>query len=150
MSQDKEIIVNALNGAFEESPKLVRVATVSAAVTCQRDQPIPVFPCGCGAMNAAACKAMEVSADGYIAIVPDKCDRIVWKGRYYHLPIETSPIDHAAIAALTVSADMLSALRDYTQQDETGMWCGVSLQALQEAIAILEKLPSPDRCVPPK
>jgi hypothetical protein len=31
---------------------------------------------------------MEVPASGYVGIVPDKCDRIVWKGRYYHLPIK--------------------------------------------------------------
>lgn len=25
--------------------------------------------------------------DGYVQPVPDKCDRIVWRNRYYHLPI---------------------------------------------------------------
>jgi hypothetical protein len=27
--------------------------------------------------------------NSYIQPVPDKCDRIIWKGRYYHLPIES-------------------------------------------------------------
>ena len=25
--------------------------------------------------------------DGYVQPVPDKCDRIVWRNRYYHLPL---------------------------------------------------------------
>ena len=28
-----------------------------------------------------------VRVEGYIANVPDKCDRVVWRGRYHHLPI---------------------------------------------------------------
>lgn len=27
----------------------------------------------------------RIKADGYVAQVPDKCDRITWRGRYYHL-----------------------------------------------------------------
>jgi hypothetical protein len=27
-------------------------------------------------------------SENYIKIVPDKCDRIVWRNRYYHLPIK--------------------------------------------------------------
>lgn len=30
----------------------------------------------------------EVLTDTYVQTVPDKCDRIVWQGHYYHLPIK--------------------------------------------------------------
>lgn len=30
----------------------------------------------------------EVLTDTYVQTVPDKCDRIVWRGHYYHLPIK--------------------------------------------------------------
>ncbi len=36
-----------------------------------------------------ASAAVEVS--GYIATVPDNCDRIIWKGSYYTLPIAAAP-----------------------------------------------------------
>ena len=29
-------------------------------------------------------------SDNYIQDVPDKCDRIIWRGRYYHLPLSES------------------------------------------------------------
>lgn len=38
-------------------------------------------------------KALDVKTvdntqtDSYVQIVPDKCDRIVWKNMYYHLPL---------------------------------------------------------------
>lgn len=39
--------------------------------------------------SAAALVAQgEALTDTYIQQVPDKCDRIVWRGRYYHLPID--------------------------------------------------------------
>ena len=30
----------------------------------------------------------SVADDGYVHYVPDKCERIVWHGQYYHLPIK--------------------------------------------------------------
>jgi hypothetical protein len=41
----------------------------------------------------------------------------------------------------TVKPAMLAALRDYKQADDHGVWCGVSRQAVDEAIEILAKLP---------
>lgn len=35
--------------------------------------------------------AAEPMADTYVQKVPDKCDRILWKGRYYSLPLKASP-----------------------------------------------------------
>lgn len=46
----------------------------------------------------------EVLTDTYVQTVPDKCDRIVWRGHYYHLPInqtgevqakEVQPVAHS-------------------------------------------------------
>jgi len=37
-------------------------------------------------------KVYEPLTDSYIQTVPDRCDRIVWRNRYYHLPLsETAP-----------------------------------------------------------
>jgi hypothetical protein len=33
----------------------------------------------------------EPLTDGYVQLVPDKCDRIVWRTRYFHLPIANTP-----------------------------------------------------------
>lgn len=35
---------------------------------------------------SAALSQQPAAVDGYIANVPDNCDRIVWRGGYYHLP----------------------------------------------------------------
>lgn len=37
--------------------------------------------------------ADEPVTDSYVQTVPDKCDRIVWRGRYIHLSVgqETTP-----------------------------------------------------------
>jgi hypothetical protein len=32
-----------------------------------------------------------VEVSGYIATVPDNCDRIIWRGRYHHLPLTQQP-----------------------------------------------------------
>jgi hypothetical protein len=28
------------------------------------------------------------AAEGYVAAVPSECDRITWRGNYYHLPLK--------------------------------------------------------------
>lgn len=35
----------------------------------------------------------------YVQQVPDKCDRIVWRNKYYHLPLEAAPSQDAEDAA---------------------------------------------------
>lgn len=42
---------------------------------------------------------MQAIANGFVAQVPDKCDRIVWRGRYYHLPLAPSSTRVASDAA---------------------------------------------------
>lgn len=57
------------------------------------------FTCRCAGEEGLLCRTWCGSAecspsaiapltDSYIQTVPDKCDRIVWRGRYYHLPLE--------------------------------------------------------------
>lgn len=39
------------------------------------------------ASNAAPVEQAASLTDSYVQTVPDKCDRIVWRGCYYHLPV---------------------------------------------------------------
>ena len=41
--------------------------------------------------HALAAPVQEPLTDGYVQLVPDKCDRIVWRTRYFHLPIANTP-----------------------------------------------------------
>lgn len=48
--------------------------------------------------QAERIKELEKSAElstNFIQTVPDKCDRIVWKGDYYHLPLHNVPASRA-------------------------------------------------------
>jgi hypothetical protein len=51
--------------------------------------------------------AQEPLTDGYVQLVPDKCDRIVWRTRYFHLPIaNTPPAAQPAVPDALTSADI--------------------------------------------
>ena len=39
------------------------------------------------AIRAELEKRLHMPTDGYVQPVPDKCDRIVWRNKYYHLPL---------------------------------------------------------------
>tara|TARA_R110000868_G_scaffold325586_1_gene586382 strand:+ start:2445 stop:3014 length:570 start_codon:yes stop_codon:yes gene_type:complete len=73
-------------------------AMIARALAREREQPAQQ-PTNCrhcgGADNvlcAGQCKVQpaqqEPVADSYVQTVPDKCDRIVWRGSYYHLPLK--------------------------------------------------------------
>lgn len=47
----------------------------------------------------AMLKEREPETDTYVLVVPNKCDRIVWRGSYYHLPLQAE--QHAAHPAIT-------------------------------------------------
>lgn len=53
-----------------------------------------------------AAPEVEPQTDSYIQRVPDKCDSIIWRNRYYHLPI-THP---APEAKQPVNQQLLEAL----------------------------------------
>lgn len=40
--------------------------------------------------SLAANAGSEPLTDSYVQMVPDKCDRIVWRNHYYHLPLDSS------------------------------------------------------------
>lgn len=46
----------------------------------------------------AATQRAEPATGSYVQIVPDKCDRIVWRGRYYHLPLATQQAEPSGCA----------------------------------------------------
>jgi hypothetical protein len=41
--------------------------------------------------QALAAPVQDPMTDSFVQQVPDKCDRIVWRGRYFHLPLATPP-----------------------------------------------------------
>jgi len=57
--------------------------------------------------HALAAPVQEPLTDGYVQLVPDKCDRIVWRTRYFHLPIaNTPPAAQPAVPDALTSADI--------------------------------------------
>jgi len=78
--------------------------------------------------NAGKVECSEVS--GCIATVPDKCDRIIWRGKYYHLP----PRQPAPVVDDTRMARALEWVRA-----ECGLYNNAEarthLPAIEEAIA---------------
>jgi hypothetical protein len=40
----------------------------------------------------------EPLTDSYVQPVPDKCDRITWRNRYYHLPLEQAQPERAPLS----------------------------------------------------
>lgn len=64
---------------------------LSAASLVPQDRPQIASDVTTGPAAAAPPPAplarVEEPTDGYVQPVPDRCDRIVWRGRYIHLPI---------------------------------------------------------------
>jgi hypothetical protein len=48
------------------------------------------------AVTASLRSATAPLSDNYIQNVPDKCDRIIWRGNYYHLPDTKTPLPATA------------------------------------------------------
>ena len=88
--------------------------------------------------------------DSYIQQVPDKCDRIVWRGNYYHLPLTPSaPADSVLEdAALEAVRKKLCALPRYSffsdgydavrrVPDKSGSWIAFAdAHALFDPVAV--------------
>lgn len=55
---------------------------------------VPAYPAGADLADKIdallAAQAAPAAADSYVQPVPDKCDRITWRGSYYHLPLKAS------------------------------------------------------------
>lgn len=44
-----------------------------------------------GLVSSRAVQAEPVASDNYVQPVPDHCDRITWRGQYFHLPLAAPP-----------------------------------------------------------
>lgn len=42
------------------------------------------------ALDAARQTRQAEQTTGYVQNVPDRCDRIIWRNRYYHLPLKSN------------------------------------------------------------
>lgn len=62
--------------------------------------------------------------------VPDKCDRIVWRGRYYHLPIDAAEHSYTEPSPM---AKVAAALRQKAEQEDAAYQARRSDQGLMES-----------------
>ena len=69
----------------------------------------------------------EPVTDTFIQSVPDKCDRIVWRGNYYHLPLKaTSPQPLQPI-----TAEMVNEFENALDGGH-GWWCDRDTKTILE------------------
>jgi DNA segregation ATPase FtsK/SpoIIIE-like protein len=71
--------------------------------------------------------AQEPLTDGYVQLVPDKCDRIVWRTRYFHLPIANTP-PAAQPAPVPLTDDPLQGAVDWLLQADGEYFCTATVQ----------------------
>ena len=85
-----------------------------------------------GAVESAADRAQRsgVSADPlpltdtYVQPVPDKCDRITWRGQYYHLPVssQSQPLVKPTADRKSLNAMAADLLRPYLKEGQKVIW----------------------------
>lgn len=67
---------------YEAARALISVARIAA----DADKALEIY-----AARESAPVAGEATPEDYVQLVPEHCDRIVWKGRYYALPLDAAP-----------------------------------------------------------
>jgi hypothetical protein len=72
--------------------------------------------------QALAAPVQEPLTDGYVQQVPDKCDRIVWRNRYFHLPIATPPAAQPALVQEPVKLRRGDILRCIETDELCTVW----------------------------
>lgn len=72
----------------------------------------------------------DALTDTYVQQVPDKCDRIVWRGRYYHLPIDAAEHSYTEPSPM---AKVAAALRQKAEQEDAVYQARRSDQGLMES-----------------
>ena len=72
----------------------------------------------------------DALTDTYVQQVPDKCDRIVWRGRYYHLPIDAAEHSYTEPSPM---AKVAAALRQKAEQEDAAYQARRSDQGLMES-----------------
>lgn len=82
-------------------------------------------------LSADSKDAGEPLTKSYVQVVPDKCDRIVWRNNYYHLPIKQQRPQAADAQPLTVpfdvefAADYLDGVMEDEHPEIQGKWAKV-------------------------
>lgn len=79
---------------------------------------------------AAPAAQGDALTDTYVQQVPDKCDRIVWRGRYYHLPIDAAEHSYTEPSPM---AKVAAALRQKAEQEDAAYQARRSDQGLMES-----------------
>ena len=87
----------------------------------------------------AAPVAQEPVSDSYVQMVPDRCDRIVWRGDYYHLPLRSVAQNRKDVRRREAQA-VSDFMSQYAYDDDPGHctldWCDSdNVNALLDAIA---------------
>ena len=77
----------------------------------------------------------ETLTDSFVQQVPDKCDRIVWRGSYYHLPPAAQPApvqepDWSNVGRLVEAAHRANAAGHLTG---TSNWAAAVFKYMSEA-----------------
>lgn len=80
--------------------------------------------------RAAPLAQGDALTDTYVQQVPDKCDRIVWRGRYYHLPIDAAEHSYTEPSPM---AKVAAALRQKAEQEDAAYQARRSDQGLMES-----------------
>lgn len=80
--------------------------------------------------QAAPVAQGDALTDTYVQQVPDKCDRIVWRGRYYHLPIDAAEHSYTEPSPM---AKVAAALRQKAEQEDAAYQARRSDQGLMES-----------------
>lgn len=111
--------------ADEDDPECIRIlrrdlksAVLSAFL--RHDAAHPAAPVAQG----------DALTDTYVQQVPDKCDRIVWRGRYYHLPIDAAEHSYTEPSPM---AKVAAALRQKAEQEDAAYQARRSDQGLMES-----------------
>lgn len=58
----------------------------------------------------------EIPTSSYVQLVPDHCDRIVWRNRYYHLPLKQPQAEAVPTQLLQEAKIMLEFLEPHLDQ----------------------------------
>lgn len=104
-----------------------QAALASQQKECKWDLRTRLVGDGCEVCNpeleaelAAQQKQEPIASDSYVHSVPDRCDRITWRGQYVHLPIADPPLDNEGLRLLRDAVDS-AAQGDFVNL-VGGMW----------------------------
>lgn len=97
----RHLYANMVNGGVRDTASAKRIAEglLSPAIEALEKWGTPA---GAG----------QSLTDSYVQMVPDKCDRIVWRNHYYHLPLTTPQPTQAQAGAVPLTSEQERAIRE--------------------------------------